>query len=133
MRAVLLGAFLGEAVRSRFSWEHQRDCCLFVADWAVALGHPDPAADLRGRYRTERGCLRLLRREGGLAAVFSRSAERVGRPTAEPVLGDVGLLQVLTPRGPGLVGAICAGRRWVMRSPTGLLGLSDPPLACWRL
>ena len=132
MRDLLLGAYLAEAARTRFAWG-ERDCALFAADWAIALGHPDPAADLRGRYHTELGCARLLKREGGLPAVFARCAERVGQLATDPVAGDVGLVEVETPRGPDLVGAICAGRRWVMRSPLGLIGISTRPSAAWRL
>jgi hypothetical protein len=52
------------------------DCGVFMADWLVACGHPDPIADVRGSYDSERGFLRILRREGGFERPPARGAWR---------------------------------------------------------
>ncbi len=41
------------------------DCCLLVADWALSATGVDPIPSLRGRYKTPRGALGVLRRFGG--------------------------------------------------------------------
>lgn len=49
-----------EAARATpFAWG-THDCALFVADVVLAMTGHDYAADLRGRYRTQAGALRLL-------------------------------------------------------------------------
>lgn len=49
-----------KAARSRpFVWgEH--DCMLFVSDCVKAMTDEDPASDLRGKYDTEFGALRII-------------------------------------------------------------------------
>jgi len=58
-----LAAFIDERRHRPFAWgEH--DCCLFAADWVLALTGIDPAAALRARYDRELGAARLARECG---------------------------------------------------------------------
>lgn len=132
MRPAALDAFLDRATRTPFAYGTD-DCCLWLADWLVALGQPDPAAHLRGRYRTALGCARVLRREGGVAAVVQACAETAGLArTYAPLAGDVGVVLAATDRGEHLVGALCVGRRWAMRGE-GLVVAVAPMICAWSV
>lgn len=128
-----VGAFLAKAGRTPFVYGGF-DCCLWLADWLVALGYPDPAAHLRGRYATAMGCARILNRNGGVLGVVSDCAARAGLwPTLTPKADDVGVILVETAKGLEQVGAICTGPRWSVLSPRGLLSLTTQPLSAWSV
>src|SRR5690606_16299333 len=95
--AALYG-YIAAARRRPFEWG-KFDCCLFAADVIRALTGLDPAADLRGRYRTALGAKRIVNREGGsLAALAERRFAPLGiAPLKGPKFarrGDILLLQV---------------------------------------
>lgn len=128
-----LDRFIAAASARPFAWGAD-DCCLWLADWAIVLGHPDGANGVRGRYRTALGCTRLLAREGGVLAVVARCAGRLSLvPTASPRRGDVGVIETKTPRGLAPVGAICLGERWAVRADAGLIVTPARPLAAWEV
>lgn len=97
------------------------DCVLTPADWVIENAWPDPAADLRGRYRTALGRERLLRRLGGIEQVVSQRMSAAGLiPTDVPQRGDVGLVALH-----GLIfGGIFLGERWAIQSKAGLYSAS---------
>jgi len=123
-RAERVSAYLGnQATRALVYGES--DCCLFAADWVCAETGIDPAKHLRGRYRTEAECLRLLAAGGGLEAVVSAAMTRCGFVrTIRPSIGDVGLVRAPVFIGGsarfGVVGAIRARVEWVVRRSDGL-------------
>jgi hypothetical protein len=120
-----LAVFLGRAARTPFVWG-TFDCCLWLADWVLERRGVDPAADLRGRYASELGCARLLKRRGGLPAVVSDCAELARlAPTSAPLAGDVGVILGLTPTGETAVGALCTGPRWSILTVAG--GIASVP------
>lgn len=128
-----LADFLAAASRTPFAWG-TFDCCLWLADWLVARGYPDPAVELRGRYRTARTCQRLVARNGGLLATVEACARRARLElTAAPISGDVGVVEALTRAGAGPVGALCLGRRWAILGERGLIVAEMRPLAAWRV
>lgn len=129
----LLPGFLDRTARTPFVWGED-DCSLFLANWLVALGRPDPALGLRGRYRTALGCARVLRREGGVRAVIARCARVAGlAPTRDPSPGDPGVIRIDI-EGCGVeVGALRLGRRWAVRAGSGLFVSEAVPLAAWSL
>ena len=127
-----LSAFLASTARTPFAWG-QDDCCLFLANWAIALGYPDPAAHLRGRYATEIGCARVLTREGGISAVVADCARRAGLVVTDaPRLGDVGVVEAPTANGVRAAGAICLGQRWATRGDGIVVG-ARRVLQAWAL
>lgn len=99
---VRLVAYLAEAARRPFA-EGAHDCALFFAGGVAAMTGVDHAEAYRGRYRTTRGGLRILRRHGfadhiALAAhhlpeqpvAFAREGDGAAVPTPEgPALGIV--------------------------------------------
>ncbi|MDX7735884.1 DUF6950 family protein [Aeromonas caviae] len=111
-----------------FAWG-ENDCCLFVADVCLAACGKDPAADYRGRYRTELGAKRALAKtHGSIAAALDALFERV--PVAMAQRGDA-----LVFDGPqGQTAAVMwAGRVWAM-TEQGARHIPDAvPLFAWRV
>ncbi len=73
----ILPAFLATAAGHPFAFGGW-DCALTVANWVELVTCTDPAAELRGRYATRIGWLRIVNRHGGLAPLFQRLARRAG-------------------------------------------------------
>ena len=129
-----LAAFLARAGRTPFVWG-EWDCSLWLADWLVERGYPDPAAHLRGRYHTALGCARILGRLGGVEGAVASCAAIAGLARApSPRIGDVGVVKAMTPAGARPVGAICTGRRWaVLAWPNGLHSFAAVASSAWRV
>lgn len=132
-----LAEYLAQAARTPFAWG-RHDCLLWLADWAVANGHPDGGARWRGHYRTALGCQRLLRRHGGLVEVARISAEACGLPAIAPGdmrPGDVGVgVVAVTEWGEHATGLIRTGLGWaVLGGPAGILVGQATPQAAWRV
>ncbi len=130
-----LDQYLDRAARRPFAYgEH--DCLLFLADWVREKRGVDPAEGLRGRYSGRLGALRLKLVHGGAAGLVASCVRLAGlERTSEPRAGDIGLLFALVPGAsmPQIVGAICAGERWVALAPSGLVASAAKPAAAWRV
>lgn len=126
-----LAAYLDAAWGRGLVWG-EADCLLFAANWCVIAGTPDPAAAFRGRYRTRLGAVRLLNKAGGLAALAARQMAAAGFAEVEAArLGDVGLVEVITPEGPGPVGAVFDGAGWNVLAVGGLAVGAFRQLQAW--
>ena len=119
-----LQAFLRVAIQRQFEYG-EFDCGLWLADWIVALGKPDPAFKLRGTYQHGENCaLRIYRtlRSAGLIR------------TGSPEIGDVGVIRIADKH---YVGSICSGARWVvLRKQGGLSALNVsmvPKFLAWKV
>ena len=83
--------------RRRFAWG-EWDCCLFVADAIEAMTGVDIAAPFRGKYRTYREALKLIRMLCGdwpLECVAAKIAAEHGMaeiPVAQAQRGDMVLV-----------------------------------------
>jgi hypothetical protein len=84
-----LEAFLRARVDQPFAWGRQ-DCVTFAADAVMAMGCPDPIADLRG-WSNPRAAWRALDREHGLPWALARRYRE--QPIGLAGRGDVGLIQ----------------------------------------
>lgn len=127
----MLDDFLDTMAATPFA-DGTADCALTVADWVmVATGCADPAAHLRGRYRTPLGRERLLRRLGGLEVVMADCASRAGlTETSTPERGDIGLIQWAGVE----LAAICLGSRWVVKATEGVVVQpADEVIRAWRV
>lgn len=71
-----LSDFLIERMREPFAWGAQ-DCCLFAADWVRLCLLADPAREFRGKYRTEKTGLKLLKEHGGVRGLVSKRFSRI--------------------------------------------------------
>ncbi len=109
-----------------FAWG-SNDCFLFAADVLHAITGHDAAADLRGRYASEREARRLLRELGGMRAL---AEARFGARTAPALClpGDVGL----APQGRTVLLVACTGVHWVAPTHSGLQP-GPLPLRAWAV
>lgn len=111
--------FVEAHAETPFSWGGH-DCVLFAAGAVAAVTGEDPAAEIRGRYRTRLGALRLIRARGfdDLAGVLAARFGQVAPAMARR--GDLGF--VAGGEGPSIV--VCVGDRFVgPREPRGLAHL----------
>ncbi|WP_283195486.1 hypothetical protein [Rhizobium sp. AN80A] len=109
------------------------DCCLCLADWAVAIGHPDPATHLRGRYDDEAGFRAIIAEAGGVVPVVASCIVKIaGKPLQQPYLGSIGVIG-----SPSNIerqwGAVFDGSRWLIRAQAGFMPLVAPTLAIWSI
>lgn len=112
----------------------ENDCCTLAADWTVVRGHSDPMERWRGQYSTEVEAKAFIEDYGGLVSLWLVGMADAGiEETDTPEIGDIGIVRVLGENGPELVGAICSGRRWQMRSPRGIYAGKIKPLIAWRV
>jgi hypothetical protein len=115
------------------------DCFLWPADWIVARGRPDPAADYRGRYATALGAARIVNAAGGAEALWRTMADRSGLPpTRRPIAGDVGLVRHPTSGTGnvlrGVLGAVCLGAGvWAARTSGGVRTGRWSVIQAWRV
>ena len=126
-----LAAFLRAEAARPFDWT-AANCLLLPADWAVALGLPDPA----GPWRTacvDEAAAAALAADGVLALAIDAMSRIGARPATNAVRGDVGVVTVTGPDGPAMAGGICTGSRWAVRAARGLwIGRADAA-SVWRL
>jgi hypothetical protein len=125
-----LAPFLAEAMRAPHAFG-QWDCAMLLANWAERLTGRDPAAELRGRYRTRLGWMRIVKRAGGLDTLVGRIAVAAGVVPAEAPFEDGDIAVILTGVGPA--GAIRSGGAWVAKLGEGLHGSARcAAVAAWR-
>lgn len=131
MASVNLPDFLDNIARQGWQWG-ERDCLLWLGLWSRELTGIDGGAEWRGRYKTARGCMRVLKSSGGMEACVRRGAEVAGLARVEtPRAGDIGLVPVMTTRGPGEAGGICTGKRWALLTARGVLTTPAEPTLMW--
>jgi hypothetical protein len=128
-----LGRFL--SVQRNLPWSPGRvvDCCLALAEWAIWLGYPDPAAHLRGTYVAGQGQLDALDRGGGALGLVSGCASSIGGiAVAVPARGNIGV--VGSPSNlRRQFGVIHDGHFWLTRTPTGFERVTARTLAAWKI
>lgn len=123
-----------EFVKSRkntpFEWG-VNDCCLFTADAVLAMGGPDLAERVRGKYHTEIGAKRVLSKtfKSGLNGVLSGILPTIDKEFAQR--GDIVLFE--SELGPTfgiywIGGIFCAG----INGSVLLEEMHDKILGVWR-
>jgi len=111
----------------------QVDCCLFVAAWAMWLGHTDPARDWRGSYDSEEAFQSIIRKSGGVVPLFESCAAHIkAKRVQHASAGDVGVIGSPT-NIDRQFGAIFDGERWNIRFIHNIGPMTAKPLAIWRL
>jgi hypothetical protein len=95
------------------------DCLLTVMDVVREITGVDPAADIRGNYKTEAGAARILRRRGfaDVEAALASLFPEIGRLMAQR--GDVGVVE----QGALLSCGFICDRGFVARTEAGVLVL----------
>ena len=126
----LLAARLEAAREAPFVWG-QHDCATWAFDLRRDLtGGEDVAALWRGRYRTQMGAVRVLRRLGW-PSLEAAGRDLLGAPLPSPMLAQRGDI-VLGGEDPAF--GICIGARAAFVSPEGLVLLPlDRCHLAWRV
>lgn len=126
-----------------FAWG-THDCCLFPCDAVLAMTGVDLARGIRGRYRSLRGALRILRSAGGLESLAVAIAARHRLAEIAPGLarrGDIVLVDVGTSTagcyrlelGPGDPSCLAVvGLAGTDALGAGRSGLVEVPMPFWR-
>lgn len=109
----------------------ESDCGFWTGAWAEECCGVNPAAAMRGRYKTEAGCVAAVKRRGGLQALVTRLMAQHGFSVlAEPEPGAIGLIDTAE-AGPTL-GIMAKTGRWVCKgAPTGVVFPKGPILMMW--
>jgi len=127
-----LDAFFADHARKVWS-PGVTDCCLAVADWAIACGHPDPAVHLRETYDCEAGFRAIISSAGGVTALVESCAAAIGgRRVNEPMRGAIGVIGSLS-NVHRQFGAIHDGAGWRVRFVEGFFPMLARPLAMWEI
>ncbi len=92
-----LSAYIASVARTGFAYG-RHDCALFAAGGVDALTGTDPAAAWRGRYTTEIGGLRHLRRAGFRDHIAHAESLFSVMPANSALPGDLGIVE--NPDGP---------------------------------
>lgn len=128
----MLGDYL-KAPRPAWDWS-THDCCRWVARWVVINGHPDPMDHIGYRYSTRTGALRVIRRGGGLVALWSKGMAGSGlAAVTAPHSGAVAVLAVPTDDDHGEACGIWTGERWCMLHERGLVFGVGAPVRIWNV
>lgn len=105
---------------------------MVLADWAIWLGHADPAGHLRNSYNSEDGFRAIIQSYGGVVPLVSSCADQIGRRIPRPEAGAIGVVgsrSNITRQ----FGAIHDGLTWLVRTARGFEPIVAAPLAIWRL
>ena len=112
------------------------DCCLYLADWAMACGHDDPAASLRGTYSGEAEMRAVVERAGGLVPLVLGCASSIGLVPVvnEPLAaGDFAVIGSAK-RADRQWGAIYDGASFrVVTSDNGIARMAAKILMRWKM
>nr|WP_210271370.1 hypothetical protein [Rhizobium sp. RM] len=109
------------------------DCCMFLASWAIWLGHSDPAEHLRGTYDSDEGFRRHISEAGNVALLVGACAAKINAKTIEtPVCGSIGVIGS-SRNIDHQFGAIFDGGRWLVRFINGVAPMSAKSLAIWAI
>lgn len=109
------------------------DCCMFLASWAIWLGHRDPAEHLRGTYDSDDGFRRHIQTAGDVVSLVGRCAGSIGgRRVQRPSCGDIAVIGAER-NIYHQFGAIFDGERWLVRFINGVGPMVARPLAIWAI
>lgn len=135
--------YIDRASRSPWAWGggidgwRGHDCTLFAAaNWPVALGCPDPADDMRGRYGTREEAEAIVTKAGGFVPLIGARLISLGwRSVETPSDGDIGVISI--PLGQGQhfhVPGVFALGKWITADPKRLLPFPGKvhSLMVWR-
>lgn len=130
-RNSLLQSFIAD--NNRRSWQPgQVDCCMVLADWAVWLGHPDPAAHLRSTYDSDEGFRAIIAASGNVPALVASCTPRSGKRIQHPSAGDIGVIGSPT-NIHRQFGAIHDGNGWLVRMHGGFGRMTASTLVTWKI
>ncbi|QIG67266.1 hypothetical protein EVB37_030 [Rhizobium phage RHph_TM3_3_3] len=131
--------FLDLPHRFRWGGVGGDDCMTFPASWALRCVGIDPAADLRGTYRTRDEAHAIIASHGGELAFMEAHLVPIGaKRVQQPQTGDIGLIKAMTGETAAdqvetQIGAIRFGPLWACIHPAGIRATPAEHIAAWRL
>ncbi|MGR9056086.1 DUF6950 family protein [Rhizobium leguminosarum] len=130
--ADVLAAFIAD--NNERAWRPgQVDCCMFLASWAMWLGHPDPAAHLRGMYDDDAGFKAIIAEASGVVPVVKRCVDSIGgSQVSAPRCGAIGVIGSST-NIQRQWGAVFDGNRWLVRFRDIVAPMTARALAIWEI
>ncbi len=124
-------SFIADKRDLPFVWGKQ-DCCLFAADWVLTMTEIDPALKLRGKYRTEIGAKRALKR-AGFSSIEDIANDRFGESIAPLQLSRGDIVLVMNHINEPTLGIVWGPTVWVM-TPSGVSHLAvNQVIKGWRV
>lgn len=131
MHETLLAFFVAH---ERKPWQPGHvDCCMFLASWAIWLGHRDPAQHLRGAYSTDEGYRAIVASAGSVVPIVEQCMKRInGKRVQQPFCGAIGVIGSAS-NIHHQFGAIFDGERWRVRFIDKIGCMAARPLAIWSI
>lgn len=124
---IFLWDYIDAARDTPFEWG-RNDCATWVADWRALITGQDAASAWRGKYKTERGALRQIKR-AGFKTMPDWVDSILGARLKTPLLarrGDIALVQDAL--------GIVTGAQVAALSPEGVVFFRlDEAQAAWRV
>lgn len=109
------------------------DCCLALADWALAKGYQDGAVDLRGQYDNEADMYALIATYGDVVGIVSHCASVAGcKQIQRQHMGAIAVIGSADNMYRQW-GAIWDGARWQVRLKDGFTAITARPLKIWAV
>lgn len=105
---------------------------MVLADWAMWLGHADPAAHLRCAYNSEDGFREIITQHQGVVPLVGTCIPRSGKRIQQPTLGSIGVIGSPT-NIQRQFGAIHDGEGWLVRMRDGFGRMTARTLAAWQI
>ncbi|THK38155.1 hypothetical protein EHS39_11475 [Ensifer sp. MPMI2T] len=105
---------------------------MVLADWAMWLGHPDPATHLRGTYDSDDGFRSIIAANEGVPALVATCIPRGGKRIQHPHCGAIGVIGSPT-NIHRQFGAIHDGSGWLVRMHGGFGRMTARTLAAWAI
>lgn len=126
-----LAAFVAD--NNARAWQPaQVDCCMVMADWAIWLGHQDPASHLRDVYDSDEGFREIITAHGGVVPLVATCIPRNGKRIQRPIAGSIGVIGSPT-NIHRQFGAIHDGEGWLVRMRDGFGRMTARTLAVWQI
>lgn len=114
-----------------FSWG-DGDCLTRCASYVADIHGIDPATGIRGTYSSSEGAQEHIDRAGGVAALVGQQLEGLGFEKADPVYGDIVVVQF----GEIELGGICLSDKVAMSAEAHLIEVPIrfvKVIAAWRI
>jgi hypothetical protein len=117
MRLIAWPELLADFIESRraapFEWG-KNDCCLFCADAVLAMTGEDPATAYRGKYSTDLGARKLIKKGAGMRGLCPWPS----KPAGFAQRGDIVLADM---EGMETLGIVVGNGMWCAPGKEGLL------------
>lgn len=125
--ALNLAKYLKANSNTAFEWGVY-DCCLFVADCCEIVCGVDPAESYRGKYKTELGAKRLIKKNHGtLEDAFDSYFKR--RELSHVQRGDICTFT----NDEGKAAAVYFAGDWWSTTDTGVQRVHCDPIIAWEV